>query len=219
MRPSFAPLAALVAALLAAAPAAAQPFRSDDTGPILTGSGVAGGAFPGAAFRGLEDALFRRVGDGTAFRTRAIADAMLATAAAQGRAACSGSLEPPRHWPAGVPLDSAAQRTVCGVLERPGAPERAALLRALTGGLPGPHVERAEALVASLDGILRRDPAFLDARERWLDGAAWELALRAYDAYLTAAPAALLDPPPHALVVVGTILQRVVDAGLDAARR
>jgi hypothetical protein len=219
MRASLAPLAALVAALVAAAPAAAQPFRSDDTGPIITGSGVAGGAFPGAAFRGLEDALFRRAAGGTAFRTRAIADAVLGAAAGQGRAACSGSLEPPRHWPRGVPLDTAAQRAVCGLLERPDAPERAAILRALTGGLAGPHVERAEALVDALAGVLRRDFRYLDERQRWVDGAAWERAFRAYEAYLSAAPAALLDPPPAELVVVGTILQRVVDAGLDASRR
>lgn len=218
MRTLFPAAAALaLAALLAAAPAAAQPFRSDNTGPIITGSGVAGGGYPGAAFRGLEDALFRRVDGTTVFRTRAVADAVLGAADAQGRAVCSGSLEPPEHWPEGTALDTAAQRTVCGVLEEPDAPGREALLRALTGGIAGPHVEAAEALVASLSGLFAGDPRFLDRRERWVLGVRWEQAFASYEAYLSAAPAALLDPPPPELVVVGTILQRLVNAGLAAS--
>lgn len=218
--PGPAPAALLaLALLLAAAPVSAQlPPRSDNTGPIITGGEVAGRGYPGAAFRGLEDALFRRTGGTTVFRTRAVADAVLGAAAAEGRAVCDGSIQPPERWPDGVAFDSAAQRTVCGVLERADPPAREALLRALTGGIPGEHVQAAESLVAALDGLFRSEPRFLDARERWIVGAAWERAFAAYEAYLSAAPEALLDPPPHELVVVGTILQRLVEAGLDASR-
>jgi hypothetical protein len=212
--------AALAAATLAAADAGAQPFRSDDVGPIVTGSGVAGAGFPGAAFRDLEDALFRQVGGRTVFRSRAVADAVLARGAELGEAACRGALEPPRRWPPSIPLDTAAQRVVCGLLLRPGdSPEARRVRAALGGGLPGPHVEAADRLTEALAGLLAapREPA--DARERWIAAERWERAFAAYDAYLAAAPGALLDPPPAELAVAGLVLQRLVEAGLAASGR
>ncbi len=209
----------LAAALLAPlAPAAAQPFRSDDRGPIITGSGGAGGGYTGAGFRDIEDALFRGVGDRTAFRTRAVADAVLGAARETGRAICEGTLQPPPDWPVRVELDTAAQRVVCGVAEARADSSASALRRALTGGLPGPHVAAAEALIASLPGVFRGDAVPLDSRARWVDGARWQRAFAAYQAYLDVAPPALLDPPPAALVVLGLALQRMVGAGLDASR-
>jgi hypothetical protein len=210
--------ASLSAALLGPAAAGAQPFRSDNTGPIITGSGVAGGGYTGAGFRDLENALFRGVEGRIAFRTREVADAVLGAARELGRAVCEGSLQPPREWPASLPLDTAAQRVVCGVAEERRDSTTAWLLHTLTGGIPGPHVAAAEELVASLAGIFRGAAVPLDPRARWIDGARWARVLEAYEAYLNAAPPALLDPPPGELAVIGAVLQEVVRAGLAASR-
>lgn len=213
-------LASLLSAALLApcAHAGAQPFRSDDRGPMITGSGVAGGGYTGAGFRDIEDALFRTVGDRIAFRTRAVADALLGAAGELGRAVCEGTLQPPPEWPVGVSLDTAAQRVVCGVAEDSGGVSRAAMLHALTGGLPGPHVVAAEALVDALPGIFRADAPVLDERGRWVDGERWQRVFSAYEAYLAVAPPAVLDPPAPALAVLGLVLQQMVEAGLAASR-
>jgi hypothetical protein len=213
--------AALAVALIACgAPAAAQPFRSDDAGPILTGSGVAGAGYPGAAFRDLRDALFRRVGARTAFRTVAVADAVLSAAAELGDAVCRGAAPPPREWPRPLDLDAPAQRRLCHVLGDPlAAGDATALVEALTGGWSGAHGEAAGDLVESLAGLLGRERETLDERGRWVEAEAWERALTAYERYLSIAPAALLESPPHELVVLGSVLQRVVAAGLAASGR
>ena len=216
----FVPSLLLALALLTwAAPASAQPPRSDNAGPIITGGEVAGRGYPGAGFRAPRDAIFRRAEGTTVFRNRGVADAVLGEAATGGQAICDGSLQPPAWWPEGVAFDSVAERTVCGVLQEPDLPAREALRCALIGGLPGEHVAAAEALVSSLDGLFRTEMRFLDSRERWVLGAAWGRAFVAYDVYLSAAPDALLDVPPHELVVLGTVLQRMVDAGLRASGR
>jgi hypothetical protein len=204
--------------LVQAAPAGAQAFRSDNTGPMITGSEIAGRGYPGAGSHLIENALFRDVGSRTAFRTRAVADALLGAADEVGRAVCEGTLEPPPHWPVGVPLDTMAQRVVCGVVEARGDGSATAMLHALTGGLEGPHVAAAEALVAALPGIFRTDPVMIDPRGRWVDGARWKRAFAAYEAYLSLAPPALLDPPAAPVAVLGVVLQQMVAAGLDASR-
>jgi hypothetical protein len=213
-------LVALAALVATGRASEAQPFRSDDVGPTITGSGVAGGSYPGAGFRNLEDVLFRRVGDATAFRSAAIADAVLGAAAGLGEALCSSVLPPPREWPDGPVFDSLAQQRICAVV-RDSLDEVAAgaLLRALTGGIDGPHVARARELTAGLRGLVLRERAYADPRRRWVEAGAWQRALRSYEAYLSSAPAPLLDPPPAELVVVGSLLQRVVSAGLDATAR
>jgi hypothetical protein len=211
--------AALLGAVLAAAPLGAQPFRSDVTGAIPTGSGIAG--YPVLPVRDLEGALFRRVEGRTAFRSQQVADAILSQAAEAQRAACAATLQPPRQWPDSLSATPAAQRVVCGLLARPGldTDEARLVLCALRGGAAGADGDAAHLLVAALAGLAAADPGFLDARQRHRDGARWEAALRAYQAYLDAAPDALMDPPPPETVVIAIILDRVVDAGLLASER
>lgn len=209
-------LPALAAAALAAAPAGAQPsFRSDVTGPIITGSGVAG--YPVLPVRDVEDALFRDVDGRTAFRNRAVADALLKAAADAQRAACSGTLQRPRSWPDTVQLDSSAQRIVCGLLAR--GLDRERVLHALREGQPGQPGDLAERLVDALAGLGAVEPEFLDERQRVVDGGRWEAAIRAYDEFIENAPDSLMDDPPGELVVIGAILGYAVDAGLRASER
>lgn len=211
--------ALLAAAVLATPPLHAQPTRSDVTGPIPTGSGIAG--YPVLPVRDLEGALFRQVDGRTAFRSRAVSDAVLAEAAQAQRAACSGTLQPPPEWSDSLAPNPAAQRIVCGLLARPGmeGEEARVVLAALRGNAPGMPGDAAERLVGALAGLEADRPAYVDARGRFTDGARWEAALRAYSAYLDAAPDALMDPPPAELAAIGAILDRVVDAGLEASER
>lgn len=210
----------LAAAALLAPPAQAQPFRSDTRGPIVTGSGVAGMGYPVIPFRDLENALFREVNGRTAFRTRAIADAMLSAAAEAQRAACSGTLQPPRDWPDSVSLPLDAQRAVCGLLNNSATPaDRERLLRRLTGGVEGPHVELARQLLALLPGLGSQEMTFVDERQRYVAAGNWKEALRIYTEYLSAAPDSVMEDPPAELVVIGSILDAVVDAGLAASER
>ncbi|HEY0015034.1 MAG TPA: hypothetical protein VGC13_01905 [Longimicrobium sp.] len=201
-----------LAALLAAAPAAAQ---SDNTGPVITGSEVA--RTPAVPTRDLEGALFRNAGGRTAFRSRAIADAVTGETAT----VCTGGLERPEHWPRALELDPAGECVACTLLRRPGleSAEAQAALRALRGGAPGRPGDPAEVLVAALAGLADERPGFVDERGRYVDGARWEAAIVAYEAYMESAPDALLDSPPPVLVAIAIIMDRLVDAGLAAAER
>lgn len=211
--------ALVAAAVLAAAPLNAQPFRTDVTGTVITGSGVAG--YPVVPVRDLEGALFRQVDGGTAFRTRAVADAVLGEAAEAQRAACAATLQKPAHWPDSLSLDPDAQRAVCGLLARQGMDEADArrVLNALRGGQPGTPGDAAYQLVEALAGLGVDVPGYLDARQRYTNGRRWQAAIQAYMAYLRTVPDTLMDPPPSELVAIGVILDRVVDAGLDASGR
>lgn len=209
-----------LAAVLAAAPLHAQPFNSDVTGPVVTGSGIAG--YPVVPTRDLEGALFRRTSDGrTAFRTGRVADGVLGAAADAQRAACSGTLQRPAEWPDSLAMDPESQRIVCGLLARRGmdGPEARRVLNALRGCVPGTDGDAAYVLVQALAGLAAENPGYLDERQRYRDGARWEAALRAYQAYLAAAPDALMDPPPAELLAIAAILDAAVDAGLRAAER
>lgn len=210
-----------LAALVLPAALQAQPFRSDVTGIPPTGSGVAGMGYPVVPTRDIEAALFRRVNGRTAFRSRAIADAVLSEAAAAYQEACSGTLQPPADWADSVTLPVAEQRIVCGLLGKPGmntdeARRVLAVLRACVPGHPG---DPAEALVQALAGLAVVEPAFLDERQRFIAGGRWEAAFRAYEAFLDAVPDGALDPPPAELVVIGAVLDRLVDAGMRAGDR
>jgi hypothetical protein len=208
-------LPALAALALAAAPAGAQPFRSDVTGPIVTGSGIAG--YPVVPVRDVEDALFRDVDGRTAFRTRAVADALLNAAAEAQRAACSGTLQPPRDWPDTVRLEEPAQRIVCGLLAS--GLDRERVLSVLREGRPGQPGDAAERLVDALAGLGAVQMEFVDARQRYVAADRWQAAVRAYDAFIETAPDSLMDDPPAELVVIAVILNTAVDAGLAAEER
>jgi hypothetical protein len=211
----------LAAALLAAAPLGAQPFDSDVTGALPTGSGIAGMGYPGVYFRDVEGALFRRVDGRSAFRTRAVADAVTGEGAAATQAACAGTLDAPREWGDSVRIAPAAQCALCTTLTRDGIDNEAArrLLHALRGGRPGTPGDAAEVLVAAIAGLARAETSFLDERQRHVAGGRWEQAFRAYEAYLDQAPAEVLDPPAPELLAIGAVLGRLVDAGLDARGR
>lgn len=220
-------VSALLAALvLAAAPLDAQqgrpprPGRSDRTGIIVTGSGIAG--YPVIPVRDLEGALFRDMSEGrTAFRTAPVADAVLGEAAEAERAACAGTLQRPAAWPDSLPLGTVPQRVVCGLLAKTGmdTEEARLVLCALRGDQPGTDGDAAWLLVAALAGLGADRPGFVDTRQRYIDGARWETALRAYQHYLATAPDAVMDPPSAEMVSIAIILDRVVDAGLAASGR
>jgi hypothetical protein len=118
-------------------------------------------------------------------------------------------------------VDPDAQRVVCGLLARPGMDrdEARRVLRALRDGGPGQPGDAAEVLVAALAGLSADQLGFVDARQRHVDGARWETAIRAYDVFLAGTPDSLMDSPPGELVAIAVLLDRVVDAGLLAAER
>jgi hypothetical protein len=118
-------------------------------------------------------------------------------------------------------VEPAAQRVVCGLLAHRGmdGEEARRTLAALRGGQPGVDGDPAQLLVEALAGLSDDRPGYVDQRQRFIDGARWESALRAYQAYMAAVPDALMDPPPAELVAIAVVLDRVVDAGLKAAAR
>lgn len=215
----------LLPALLAAAalPAAlqAQPFRSDVQGIPPTGSGVAGSGYPVIPIREIEGALFRRVDGGVAFRSQAIAAAVLAEGAAAYAQVCADSLHTPRDWEERLVLPAAEQRIVCGLLSDPELDSEWAqrTLRVLRACVPGHPDDPAAALVAALAGLSTAGREFVDDRQRFVAGARWQAAFLAYERFLDAAPDGALDPPPAELVVIAALLDRMVDAGLLAATR
>ncbi|HEX6912244.1 MAG TPA: hypothetical protein VF142_17705 [Longimicrobium sp.] len=214
-------LLALAAAALPAA-LSAQPFRSDVTGVIPTGSGIAGMGYPVLPTRDIEGALFRQVSGRTAFRSRAIADAVLAEAAAAHQEACSGTLQRPRDWPDSTVFSAEAQRIVCGLLARPGmdTDDARRVLQALRACVPpGVAGDPAQELVRALAGLAALEPAYVDARQRYIAGERWEAAFAAYERFLDRAPDGVLDPTPPELLVIAAVLDRLVDAGLRAADR
>ncbi|HEV3050201.1 MAG TPA: hypothetical protein VGX50_07830, partial [Longimicrobium sp.] len=133
----------------------------------------------------------------------------------------AGTLQPPKRWPDSLNVDPDAQRVVCGLLARPGMDrdEARRVLRALRDGGPGQPGDAAEVLVAALAGLSADQLGFVDARQRHVDGARWETAIRAYDVFLAGTPDSLMDSPPGELVAIAVLLDRVVDAGLLAAER
>ena len=214
-------LLAAAAALLAAAPAAAQPNRSDMTGPGFAGSGVAGVGYHGAAFRDIENALFRRADGRVVFRNRAIACRVVARAAMEAAELRDGGKRPPRSWENAAPFQPQAQADVATLLTEAGTSTASArrVLHALRGGMPGEPGDAPEQLVAALAGLFREgDGLVCPARERWVAGERWAAALQAYEFFVREAPDASLDPVSPELAVIGMVLRDLVDAGLAASR-
>ena len=213
-------LFAAAAALLAAAPAAAQPTRSDMTGSGLAGSGVAGGGYHGAAFRQIENALFRRAEGRVVFRSPAIACRVMARAAAEAVELRDGRLRPPRRWENAAPFQPQAQADVAALLTEEGTATPAArrVLAALRGGVPGEPGDEPEQLVAALAGLFRESDRVCPARNRWVAGERWAAALQAYEYFVREAPDASVDPISPELAIIGVVLRDLVDAALAASR-
>lgn len=215
-------VAAAAAAVLTALPVEAQGRgrvpRSDRTGGNL-GSGIAG--YPVIPVRDIENALFRQVSGRTAFRSRDVASALIGEAEQAHRAACSGTLQPRPHWPPGMAVEQAAQRVVCVLLARRGlqGEEAQRVLSVLREGRPGTPGDPAEQLVAALAGLSAEPPHYVDGRQRHVAGERWAAAVRAYEAFLTAAPDSLMAAPPPELLVISAVMDRAVDAGVAAADR
>lgn len=214
------PLFAVAAALLAAAPAAAQ-FRSDVTGPSITGSGVAGVSFHGAAFRDIENALFRRTEGRVVFRNREIAARMRAQADTAISALRQGTVQPPRAWDGSVPLTPEAQAAVASLLTGASTdtPEARRIVAALRGGVPGEPGDEAEQLVAALAGLFLVPGEPVGRGGRYVAGERWAAAFQAYENFVQNAPDTSLDPLTPELGVIGALVRDLVDAGLSAARR
>jgi hypothetical protein len=212
-------LFAAAAALLAAVPAAAQPNRSDMTGPAVAGSGVAGVGYHGAAFRHIENAVFRRAEGRVVFRSPAIACRVMARAALETVELRDGGLRPPRGWQNAAPFAPQAQADVAALLTEEGTATPAArrVLAALRGGMPGEPGDEPEQLVAALAGLFRERPV-CPARERWVAGERWAAALQAYEHFVREAPDASLDPISPELAIIGVVLRDLVDAALAASR-
>jgi hypothetical protein len=210
MNRTFAAVLAL-AAVLAAHPAGAQPFRSDVRGPDVTGSGIA--RYPSLTTRDLEGALFKQAGgEGTAFRSPAVGNAMLAEAVRADSAVCAARLQHPPEWPDSLRVDPGSQFLVCQLLN---TQERQREIATLLTPRQGPGATQAVELASALSGLMRgmNGPERSDAPGRW------KSAIDAYDAYLQTVPDAWVANPPPVLVAIALVLDRVVDAGLLAAER
>jgi hypothetical protein len=219
MNPIHRALLLVLAAALLPAALPAQPIRSDPTGPIPTGP--TGMGYPVVPVRDIEGALFRDVDGRTAFRSRGIADAVLGEAASAYAEVCADSLRRPRDWADSTVFSVEAQRTVCGLLRRPGldTDEARRLLAILRACIPGQSPDTAEALVRALAGLAAAQREFVDGRRRYVAGERWEAAFTAYERFLDSVPDGMLDPPPAELRVVAAILDRLVDAGLAVSGR
>jgi hypothetical protein len=209
----------LAGALAGALPSTleAQPFRSDDTGALISGGDLTGMHFPGGGpgSLDLQNALFRFSGGTWRFRSRSVRDAMLCQAAAVAARARDGALPTPRGWPADLSVDAPAQRGVYAVLVGEAGPAGTLALRdALAAGVPGPHADAAALLATSLAGLVAPSGECTTS----LEAKPWRDALAAFEAYLDTAPPVVLDAPPPAFLVIAVFLQSVVDAGLAAAR-
>ncbi|HEV7589100.1 MAG TPA: hypothetical protein VGO40_13380 [Longimicrobium sp.] len=201
-------LAALAVLALAAAPAGAQTGnQSDITGPVITGSGPAGGSFLGAGLRS-ENELFGRAADAVVFRNARIGCAVRGAEAAYRD---SVAREP----------QTPAQRRVLDLLavnaDRPAAdPVAAAVAAALAHGAdPGsPLGMAARRLADALDGLMRDRGGCAQARQEYTEAPQWREAIDAFQHYVHDAPDSAFSPPAPELLAIHAALQRVVEEAL-----
>jgi hypothetical protein len=191
MRPLDRLFPALAAAALLAAPALAQTGNQTDP-PFNPPPGAVSGSYlgPGARF---ESELLLRVGNRVGFR-----DAAAGCAARRAVLAWS---------------DSTARRTRTGAEHRVdllltrstgGAAEVEAMAAALRGGTgyDSPTGQAALELARALDGLfLWRCECPVEVDD-YTEGGEWDRALKAYGAFLDAAPPALFSPPPPELLAI-----------------
>ncbi|HEX8395381.1 MAG TPA: hypothetical protein VF665_23730 [Longimicrobium sp.] len=206
-------IACLVAAAALTSPLAAQPFLSDQRGPVVTGSELAG-----MGFRDLENAIFGRSNNQIVFRSRAVANAVRAQAAVVCAQLAGDSLAYPRDWPARLRVGP-AERDTAFLLLCETESDPAPLLRALRGGAPGVEGDPASVLVRALQGLFVSPEVVQDARGRRVLGDRWRAAFQAYNRYVDQAPMAVLADPPGVLTAIGIALASGLDAGVDAAFR
>ena len=141
--------------------------------------------YPVLPVRDIEGALFRQVNGRTAFRSRAIADAVLGEAAEAYQEACAGVLQRPRDWPDSLPLPPDAQRVVCGAAGPPGAglaTRRGGCWPPCAPASPASPATRRRRWCAPLAGLAAAEPAFVDERQRYIAGGRWQDVFAAYDA-------------------------------------
>lgn len=206
-RATLSTLAALAALALAAAPAAAQSGTgSNTTGPIITGSGPAGGSYQGAGLRS-ENELFGRARQATVFRNAALGCAARATARSFVDSLAGRS----------ETLARARVRTLMGIYE--GTPPLDEVAAALAHGAApsSPLGVASRRLAVAVDGLLRNRCGCPGSREEYPEAPQWQEALRAFNAYVHDAPAEALAPPAPELLAIHEVLFTVVKGTLRLA--
>jgi hypothetical protein len=203
-RATLSTLTALAVLALAAAPACAQTGNlSDVSGPVITGSGPAGGSFLGAGLRS-ENEMFGRAGDLVVFRNAGIGCALRGAEAAY------------RDSVAGQP-QTAAQRRVLDLLAvNAGTPSADAVAAALAHGADAgsPLGMAARRLADALNGLMRDQGGCSQSREDYTEAPQWQEAIEAFQHYIHDAPDAAFSPPAPELLAIHAALQRMVVGAL-----
>ena len=200
-------LAAGAVLALAAAPLAAQTGnQSEVTGPIVTGSGPAGGSFLGAGLRS-ENEMFGRVGDQVVFRNARIGCAVRGAANAW------------RDSVAVLPHTPAEQRVFDLVTANEGSPGADAVAAALARGSDGgsPLGMAARRLADAMGGLLRNRGGCSQSRQDYSEAPQWQEAIEAFKAYVHDAPDSAFSPPAPELIAIHAALQSVVANALRGA--
>ena len=197
--------AALLA--VAASPAAAQQVGNTDvSGPIITGSGPAGGSYLGAGLRS-ENELFGRLGDDVVFRNARIGCAV--------RVAVNRW----RDSVANLPKTPAEQRVFALLV----APEGSAGAEVAAVAAPLAHRAdptstlgmMAQRLALSLAGLMRDRGGCPESRRDYPEAPQWQEAIAAFKLYVHDAPDSAFAPPAPELIAIHAALQSAVTGALS----
>jgi hypothetical protein len=197
-------LAAAALLALAASPAAAQQVgNTDASGPILTGSGSAGGSYLGAGLRS-ENELFGRLGDDVVFRNARIGCAVRGAVNAW-----RDSVARETHTPA-------EQRVFDLLIANEGSPGADAVAAALARGADGgsPLGTLARRLANALGGLMKDRGGCAESRQEYTEAPQWQEAIEAFKAYVRDAPDSAFAPPAPELIAIHAALQSVVSGAL-----
>jgi hypothetical protein len=198
-------LAVLAALALSSLPAGAQTGnQSESSGPVITGSGPAGGSFLGAGLRS-ENEMFNRVGDAVVFRNARIGCGVRNAERAY------------RDSVAARPLTPAQRRVLDLLAITAGPPSVEAVATALTHGADpaSPLGVAAHRLAAALDGLMRERGGCTPARQDYAEAPQWQEAIAAFQDYVSNAPDSAFSPPAPELLAIHAALQRVVEGALQ----
>lgn len=200
-------LAAAALLALAAAPAAAQQVgNTDASGPILTGSGSAGGSYLGAGLRS-ENEMFGRIGDDVVFRNARIGCAVR---------------EAVNRWRdsvANLPKTAAEQRVFDLLIANEAAPgpqvEVVAAALARGADPASPLGVMARRLAVALAGLMRDRGGCPESRKDYPEAPQWQEAIAAFKAYVHDAPDSAFAPPAPELIAIHAALQNAVTVALS----
>lgn len=197
----FALTAGAAALALAGAPAAAQSGNQTDiSGPIITGSGPAGGSYLGAGLRS-ENEMFGRIGDDVVFRNARIGCGV------------RGAVDFWRDSVARVtraPAEERVYRLLTATVDSVAITGAVAAALAHGSDAAAPLGVASRRLADALYGLMRDRGGCSPNRREYTEAPRWREAIEAFKDYVRDAPDRAFSPPAPELMAIHAALQSVV---------